>query len=78
MKSCVGKGEFEGEAKSTQHGSERGIDITEPLLKERKELSCRNVTTFALCLVVYLCCNLALALFPPFFPLEVSYYGLGI
>ena len=75
MKSCVGKGEFEGEAKSTQHGSERGGDITEPLLKERKELSCRNVTTFALCLVVYLCCNLALALFPPFFPLEAAAKG---
>ncbi|KAL5478000.1 hypothetical protein EMCRGX_G024874 [Ephydatia muelleri] len=43
--------------------------------KERKELSCRNVITFALCLLVYLCCNVALALFPPFFPLEAAVKG---
>eukprot|EP00731_Ephydatia_muelleri_P023441 Em0015g1024a len=75
MKSSTGKGELEWEAARARR-SERGGEITEPLLlKERKELSCRNVITFALCLLVYLCCNVALALFPPFFPLEAAVKG---
>ena len=50
-------------------------DETEPLLQKQKrpkELSCRNVTTFVLCVTVYLCCNITFALLAPFFPLQVS------